>query len=304
MAMPPDVVSPVLDAAAPAAAISVVVCTRDRARRLSACLRHLAQARGACTHVSEIVVVDNGSRDETRDVVRGHATTLPVNYVVEPRPGLSNARNRGVAVARGALIAFTDDDCNVDRNWMQAIVEAFAERPELAILGGMVAPAGDSERIVSLRTHAAPSSVASADAILGTMSGCNMAFRRDVFERIGRFDPAFGKGRRIGSAEDLDLMYRALRRRLPILYLPHVIVRHAHGRDSATAVAELNREYVRGRGAFYSKFITDREIARMAYWEIAGLLARKPRGAWRTLSQLAAGAACQSLLRLRGAALR
>jgi GT2 family glycosyltransferase len=254
--------------------------------------------------VPEIVVVDNGSRDGTRDVVRAHAETLPVNYVVEPRPGLSNARNRGVAVARGALIAFTDDDCNVDRDWMQAIVAAFAERPQLAILGGMVAPAGDGDRNVSLRTHAAPSSVASANAILATMSGCNMAFRRDVFERIGLFDPAFGKGRRIGSAEDLDLMYRALRRGLPILYLPHVIVRHAHGRDSAAAVADVGREYVRGRGAFYSKFITDREIARMAYWEIAGLLARKRRGAWRTLSLLAAGAACQSLLRLRGAAPR
>ena len=304
MATLPDMGIQVPDADTSVPAISVVVCTRDRARRLSDCLHHLAQARSACTHLSEIIVVDNGSRDDTGDVVRAHAATLPVVYVVELRPGLANARNRGVAVARGALMAFTDDDCNVDRGWMRAIVEAFAQRPDLAILGGMVAPARESEQIVSLRTHTAPISVASVDAILGTMSGCNMAFRRNVFERIGLFDPAFGKGRRIGSAEDLDLMYRALRRGLSILYLPNVVVRHAHGRDSATAVAEVNREYVRGRGAFYSKFITDREIARMAYWEVAGLLARKRRGAWRTLSLLAAGAACQSLLRLRGTAPR
>jgi len=127
-----------------------------------------------------------------------------------------------------------------------------------------------------------------------------------MYERIGGFDPAFGKGRRIGSAEDLDLMYRALRRGLSIRYLPHVVVHHAHGRDSEVAVAEVKREYVRGRGAFYWKFITDREIARMAYWEIAGLLARRRRGteAWRTLCTLAAGAACQSWFLLRGAAPR
>ena len=297
---------PARDAAAASPAISVIVCTRDRARQLSACLHHLAQARSACGHASEIIVVDNGSLDDTRDVVSAHAEALSIRYMLEARPGLSSARNRGITAARGALVAFTDDDCNVDRDWMQAVVDAFASRPELSILGGMVTPAADSDRTVSLRTHAEAKNVVSADAILATMSGCNMAFRRDVFERIGCFDPAFGKGRRIGSAEDLDLMYRALRRGLPILYLPHVIVRHAHGRGSDTAVAEVNREYVRGRGAFYWKFITDREIARMAYWEISGLLTRKRRGAgaWRTLRTLAAGAACQSLPGLRGAAPR
>lgn len=306
MSAPPDVAFGARDAASPRPAISVVVCTRDRARRLAACLDHLARARGACGRASEIIVVDNGSQDDTRDVVSAHAESLPIRYVLEAQPGLSMARNRGIAAARGALVAFTDDDCNVDRDWMQAIVDAFASRPKLAILGGMVAPASGEDEAVSLRTHAQTKDVLSADAILATMSGCNMAFRRDVFERVGGFDPAFGKGRRIGSAEDLDLMYRALRRGLSIVYLPHVVVRHAHGRDSEVAVAEVKREYVRGRGAFYWKFITDREVARMAYWEIAGLLSRRRRGAeaWRTLRTLAAGAACQSWLVLRGAAPR
>ena len=231
----------------------------------------------------DVLVVDNASRDATPDVVRARADGLSLRYLFGPRPGLSTARNRGIAAASGALVAFTDDDCNVDRDWMQAIVDAFASRPKLAILGGMVVPASEGDRAVSLRMQAEARTIESADAILATMSGCNMAFRRGVFERVGLFDPAFGKGRRIGSAEDLDLMYRALRRECSILYLPHVVVRHAHGRDSATAIAEVHREYVRGRGAFYWKHITDREIARMAYWEIAGLVLRKRRGAgaWR-----------------------
>ena len=94
--MSTDVASGAPDAGSPQPAISVVVCTRDRAHRLSACLDHLREARSACSHASEIVVVDNASRDATPDVVRARADGLSLRYLFEPRPGLSTARNRGI----------------------------------------------------------------------------------------------------------------------------------------------------------------------------------------------------------------
>src|SRR5581483_5878876 len=107
----------------------------------------------------------------------------------------------------------------------------------------------------------------------------------------------YGKGRRIGSAEDVDLLYRVLQRGMRIVYVPRIAVAHAHGRAGAQAVAAVEREYVRGRGAFYCKFLGDREIAKMAYWEVVSLIRAAPRdaSAAAALGGLAAGALCQSV---------
>lgn len=284
--------------------ISVVVCTHNRAARLDRCLRHMSEAAVLSASGSELIVVDNGSDDDTRRVVARRADSLPLTYVFEDRRGLSHARNRGIAEARGPIIAFTDDDCLVAPDWASTIVTEFADRPGLSVLGGRVELADAGDYPVSLRTHAEPAHIGSVEQIMSKMSGCNMAFRRDVFEQIGCFDPAFGKGRRIGSAEDIDLLYRALKRGSRILYLPHVLVRHAHGRDTATAIDDVECEYVKGRGAFYCKFIGDRQIARIAYWEVSRLLGQCLRGteSAKLLRSLAAGALYQSLNFVRGAA--
>ncbi|HLX29129.1 MAG TPA: glycosyltransferase [Casimicrobiaceae bacterium] len=279
--------------------IGVVVCTRNRAERLDRCLASFAPGDGNY----EIVIVDNGSEDATKSVVARHAKRLPLAYVFEPARGLSSARNRGIAQLQHPVIAFTDDDCLVAADWLSAITAAFDAHPDVAIVGGKVEPASAIEARVSTRMHDAFERVATAERVLSLMSGCNMAFRREVFVRVGTFDPGFGKGRPIGSGEDLDIMYRALRAGLAIVYTPDVVVRHAHGRDNSDAVAAVGRDYVRGRGAFYCKFIADRHIARMAYWETAALLrqAFKDANARAVLLGLAAGALHQSINAMRAA---
>jgi GT2 family glycosyltransferase len=268
--------------------IGVVICTRNRAERLDRCLASFSSSDGNY----DLVVVDNGSEDATKSVVARHSARLPLAYVFEPRPGLSNARNRGIAQVQHPLIAFTDDDCIVADDWLSSIAATFDGHPDVAIVGGRVEAASVSEASVSTRMHDSFERMATVERVLSRMSGCNMAFRREVFARIGTFDPAFGKGRPIGSAEDLDIMYRALRAGLAIVYAPHVVVRHAHGRDNAEAIAAVRRDYVRGRGAFYCKFIADRHIARMAYWETLALLRQslKDANARAALRGLASGA--------------
>jgi glycosyltransferase involved in cell wall biosynthesis len=284
--------------------ISVVLCTRDRATQLESCLRHFCDARPLCDFAWQLVVVDNGSRDGTRPVVERFAAELPIDYVYEARRGLSHARNRGIAQARHPVIAFTDDDCLVDAEWPRAIVAYFEQHPDVSVIAGRVELADAGDAPVSIRTHDRMEIVATAGQILSLAGGCNMAFRREVFETAGWFDPAFGKGRAIASGDDLDMLYRAVKRGARMAYVPHIVVRHAHGRREPAALAQLAREYVRGRGAFYLKHIGDGAIARMAWWEARALLrpAATRAGAMpahAALTELAAGATLQCLNALR-----
>lgn len=243
----------------------------------------------------QLVVVDNASTDDTKAVIDRFAGDLPLVHAYEPRPGLSHARNRGIAQALHPIIAFTDDDCLVGPDWARAIVAEFARHPDLSILGGRVELADAGDCPVAVRVHDRAERITTIDQVVTMMSGCNMAFRREVFETVGTFDPAFGKGKPIGSAEDTDLLYRALKRGSAMAYSPDVLVRHAHGRNTSAAVESVARDYVKGRGAFYCKFIGDRQVARMAYWEVRHLLTEWLRlpvgsGSPRVLRGLAAGA--------------
>jgi hypothetical protein len=184
--------------------------------------------------------------------------------------------------------------------WLQSIVREFDRRPELSILGGPVELADRGDYAVSIRSHDREEAITAIDQIMTILSGCNMAFRRAVFDDVGRFDTAFGKGKHIGAAEDVDFLYRALKRGHAIRYSPDVLVRHAHGRRTPAALETLSHDYVKGRGAFYCKFIGDRQIAKLAYWEVCGLAkkwVRNPLGSGspRVLRGLAAGAFYQCM---------
>jgi glycosyltransferase involved in cell wall biosynthesis len=280
--------------------ISVVICTRNRALKLERCLRHMSELNHDSDLAWQLVIVDNGSEDGTRAVIENFTRTLPIKYALEARRGLSYARNRGILEARYPIIAFTDDDCLVSRGWADAIVTEFAQHPGLSILGGRVELADAGDYPVAIRIHDQAAQIGSIEQILTMMSGCNMAFRSSVLDAVGLFDPAFGKGTRIGSAEDLDFLYRALKRGSRIAYSPDVVVRHAHGRNTPASLESVTHDYIKGRGAFYCKFIGDRQIAKMAYWEVRNLLMerlRLPAGSRspKLLRSLAAGAVYKCL---------
>jgi glycosyltransferase involved in cell wall biosynthesis len=119
---------------------SVVICTRNRADSLARTLEALAAMARPAGWTWEVVVVDNGSTDATSAVLARFAAHLPLVAVVEARPGLSNARNRGVAAARGRYLLWTDDDVLVDPGWLAAYAQAAHTWPEAALFGGKVIP--------------------------------------------------------------------------------------------------------------------------------------------------------------------
>lgn len=286
--------------------ISVVVCTYNRAGQLARALAPLVLSVREARVPGEIVVVDNNSSDTTHDVVEGiaRAAPVPVRYAFEARQGLSFARNRGLAEATGRIIAFTDDDCIVDPDWADAIVQEFAAHPDVAVLGGRVDLHDPADRPASTRPIDRPLRYRRAEDIYSHIIGCNLALRRAHAEAIGPFDPALGGSRGV-VADDIDFVYRAFRLGAGVLYTPRPRVRHHHGRRTDDAVRRLARAYLRGRGAFLCKHVLrgDRTILRHAWWELRALVALRPAGPDRltrsaTLGALVSGAAHLVLTRL------
>jgi glucosyl-dolichyl phosphate glucuronosyltransferase len=127
--------------------VSVVVATRDRCNYLRLCLDALAQ-QTAGFETFEVIVVDNGSADETAEVVRGFCGQgRNVSYVREERAGLSFARNTGVRQSRAEIVAFTDDDAVPDPQWIERIAARYESLDDkVAVLGGEVRPIWEASR--------------------------------------------------------------------------------------------------------------------------------------------------------------
>ena len=227
------------------ARVSIIVATYNRADLLDDCLAHLA--RQTFEHGDELIVVDNGSTDETRSVVMAHtiACPVPLRYFIEPRAGKSYALNTALAAAAGDLLAFTDDDVNVGTSWLAEIRRVMSD-PDVGLTGGPVLPrweqppprwltfdqAAHHPAEPSFGRLGAPLALLSYGpeaSVLGprTLLGANMAARREVLDRLGGFPSHLGKMRgTLLSGEDHDFCARAQSAGFKAVYLPSACVYH------------------------------------------------------------------------------
>lgn len=277
--------------------LSVIICTRNRAENLAQSLSSFAQAQTPFGDW-EVIIVDNGSQDHTRDVVTdvARSSALPLKYTVEAKRGLSHARNHGVTHATGSLIAFTDDDCLIAPTWLDAVVQEFTADHELMVLGGRVDLADYQDAPIGIRPFPDRLQICSFEQIMERLIGCNMAFRRNVFDTMGFFDTKLGAGTQVGSAEDIDMFYRAIKAGMKTCYSPTMRIRHAHSRVDEATVSTLKDSYVRGRGALYCKHVLrgDRMMLKYAVDEIRSLL--RSLVAQRTASTYPSGRAFRHLV--------
>ena len=242
-----------LPGASPKPSLSIVICTKDRAKRLTRLLATLRGMEPDPTFRSvEIVVVDNGSADSaTRDAVAGFDG---VRYVHEARTGLNFARNAALAAATGELIAYLDDDVVVDRWWLCGLAEAWRSRPDAGGFSGLVLPFRldtEAQRLFEARggfgrgfrriehrrecydNPLFPTGAGSVGA------GCNMAFDRLLLITLGGFDEALDTGAPLPGGGDLDIFYRVLRSGRPMVYEPRYAVFHEH----RETIPQLRRQY-------------------------------------------------------------
>jgi glycosyltransferase involved in cell wall biosynthesis len=186
--------------------VAVLICTWNRAALLAETLRSISLADVPAGLTWEVIVVDNNSSDETRQVVERHEAAFPttLRYLFEPHQGKSWAMNRGLAESSAPLVVFVDDDVRVGRRWLAAAVEAFNASPDTAYVGGPVAPIWD--RVCPRWFARTGTALFGALAILDygpepfvfeerqkIPLGANFAVRRTLSNRIGGFDPTLGR---------------------------------------------------------------------------------------------------------------
>lgn len=250
---------------------SVVVPTNlARPAQLRRCLKSLAEL----DHPDyEVIVVDNRRDGAPPEDLEG------VRVVREPRPGISAARNRGVSVATGEIIAFTDDDVQVHPHWLTALGERFASQPAVSGVGGLVVPLELESQAQLLFEQsgygldrgfdpltfrrAGPFSVLRRDELTGAEQvrsvyltgefgiGSNMAFRASALAAMGGFDEALGVGTATRGGEDLAMQIELLTAGHQVGYEPAAIVQHAH----RATYQELERQ-IYGYGLGFTAMLT------------------------------------------------
>jgi glycosyltransferase involved in cell wall biosynthesis len=233
--------------------LSLVICTRNRSAQLARCLKVVSKLRSQSAW--EIVLVDNGSTDDTAQVIESQKALMPapVKSIQEMVPGLGRARNAGIKAASGDIIVFTDDDCYPNEDWLVEIDKAFMDRGLGFLTGKVVLHDPDDYPIsVNLLEDA-------RDVPAGTyvspyiLMGANLAFRREALEKIGGFDSNLGAGTRY-PVEDVDAAARVVMAGWSGAYRPNIVVRHHHGRKEVD-VAALCRGYDYARGAYHMKLL-------------------------------------------------
>lgn len=263
-----DAVPRVLPEPSESSDMTVIICTRDRPQGLRATLSSL---RSQTDPDFRVLVVDNGSpAARTAEVTRDLA--LPGwEYTVEPKPGLSRARNRGLSEVQTKIVGWLDDDEIADPQWVRRIKQGFAHPSRPAAVCGVMLPAeleheaqvrfeqyggfNKGRGLVPEILKAGTPSVVSPLYPLPTFGpGGNMAFITEQLHAIGGFDPCLGAGTRTHGCEDMRAFSQILSAGGTVLHWPSAITWHTHRRD----IAGLQKQfysYSAGLMAFYASTI-------------------------------------------------
>ena len=211
---------------------SVVVCTRNGAATLNACLESLQHLRYSDY---EVIVVDDGSTDTTPQI----AQSFPfVRYLRQDPGGLSAARNVGAEAATGEIIAYTDDDCVIDEDWLLHLSHAF-DSSEWVAAGGpnIPPPPRNATEAVVAAAPGAPMHVMLNDVEAEHLPGCNLAIRKSALREIGGFDPVFR-----AAGDDVDICWRLRETGGRLRFAPGAVVWH-HRRNTVRAYFRQQRGY-------------------------------------------------------------
>jgi GT2 family glycosyltransferase len=242
--------------------VSVVICTRNRPDTLGQALESVAE----CEYPSfDVHIMDQSTDDQSQKVVEAIAARfthkLKINYHHLEKAGLSRAYNLGIAASTGEIIACTDDDVVVPKDWVAQIAKAFGGDQQAGLLYGQVLiPKSliEAERnglvVPSLPIPRYARMIKGGTRYKVFGMGANYALRRSILDRVGPFDEALGGGGPLRSSQDFDFAYRVYRAGYAVILVPDVKVDH-YGSRTGEQWPGTMKAYGVGDGAFYSKHI-------------------------------------------------
>ena len=217
--------------------VTVAICTYNRCESLAETLSSVRTLEAPNDVQWEIVVVDNNSKDATRQVVEEFARTAPTTtrYLFEPNPGLSNARNKAVRESHSEFLLFTDDDVILEPDWLQTTIETF-RRYDADCVGGKVLPVwlGTRPRWLGDRLLNVLAMLNYGEQVIELghngddrcLYGANFAFRLERLKSVGAFNTALGRKGNFGAGEDKEIQERLRRAGGRIVYEPRSVVGH------------------------------------------------------------------------------
>ena len=211
--------------------VSVVVCSYNGGATLDQCLTSLGEVRYPNY---EVILVDDGSTDDTREIVARHPF---VRAIHQENRGLSVARNVGCAAAGGEIVAYTDSDCYADADWLALLVAALQRSDAAAVGGPNLSPEDGRIPALVAASPGQPTHVLETDVIAEHVPGCNMAFYKWALDEIGGFNPVYRK-----AGDDVDVCWRIQQAGYWITFAPGAFVWH-HRRQTPRAYLRQQAGY-------------------------------------------------------------
>lgn len=217
--------------------LTAIICTYNRAKYIGGLLESVAK-NDLAKSAYEIVLVDNNSTDNTREICEAFAKAhkdVQFRYVLEPEQGLSAARNKGIKEAKGDVIVYIDDDALVDTDYLRTYAEWFGAHPETMACGGPIEPLYETKEPSWMTPYT--KALLTAWMNYGDKvreypkgrypGGGNAAYRKEVFDKVGLFNTALGrKGGNLMGSEEKDIFDKMHSLGMQVLYLPTPILHH------------------------------------------------------------------------------
>jgi glycosyltransferase involved in cell wall biosynthesis len=212
--------------------VSVVVCSYNGSKTLDGCLRSLEKLNYPDY---EVILVNDGSTDKTAEIAGRYPY---IRYYYQANKGLSVARNVGMNLAYGEVIAYTDDDCFADEDWLYFLVGKLLDTKASGVGGPNLLPTKDGPVAACVSASpGTPAHILLDDKEAEHIPGCNMAFWADRLRAVGGFDPVYTK-----AGDDVDLCWRLQAEGDKIVYSPAAMVWH-HRRATVKAYLKQQRGY-------------------------------------------------------------
>jgi len=246
--------------------VSAIICTHNRQQYLGAAIDSLQQQEFPDY---EVVVVDNGSSDRTRDIVAERLPQGRLKYVYEPVIGLSVARNTGAKESAGEILAYLDDDAVASSRWLGVLYNAYSSNAKLAIAGGkvtllwpdgMTPPRWLSENLSgNLGAYDLGDTVVYINQPGMTPRGLNYSIRRSFLDQIGGFNVNLGRvGKNLLSNEEVHMTELALQQGWQVAYLPDALVAHNVAPERLQPAWFLSRGWWQGISECYREQLVGR----------------------------------------------